>query len=110
MTSQTTVTLPAGTVLVTTKSITVKGHTIEAQTTVTLGEEVEVEVGAGADNTLPGGGRPGQGGRPDNSLPGGQGGRPDNTLPGSQPGVDNTLPGSGARPGNELPETPTPKK
>ena len=33
------------------------------------------------------------GGRPDNSLPGGQGGRPDQGLPGHQPYPDQGLPG-----------------
>jgi hypothetical protein len=53
----------------------------------------------GINNSLPG-----QGGRPDQGLPGherpvdpgyGQGGygRPDQGLPGSQPGIDNSLPG-----------------
>jgi hypothetical protein len=89
MTSKTTVTLPAGTVLSTTKELTLPGgHTVAAHTEVTLGEEVEVEVGAGPGNELPGS-RPGggQGGQPGNELPG-QGstpGRPDNTVPGAQP-------------------------
>ena len=43
-------------------------------------------------------GIPGQGNRPDNSLPGGQGGRPDNTLPGQG--------GSGNRPDQGLPQPP----
>jgi hypothetical protein len=59
------------------------------------------------DNTLPGGqgGRPDQGlpGQPDNTLPGGSGGRPDQGLPGSQPGPDNTLPGAPGRPDQGLP-------
>ena len=84
--NKTTVTLPAGTVLTTTKELTLPGgHTVAAQTQVTLGEEVEVEVGAGPGQELPGS-RPG-GGQPDQGLPG-QGstpGRPDNTTPGAQP-------------------------
>jgi hypothetical protein len=59
------------------------------------------------DNTLPGGqgGRPDQGlpGQPDQGLPGGSGGRPDQGLPGSQPKPDQGLPGSGARPDQGLP-------
>jgi hypothetical protein len=84
------------------------------------------------DNTLPGG----QGGQPDQGLPGsqpkpdqglpGSGGRPDQGLPGSQPKPDQGLPQQGAnpnlnpdldpdlkggkRPDQELPETPKPKK
>ena len=56
MTSKTTVTLPAGTVLKTTKALNVGGHQIEAEATVTLGSAVTAEVGAGEDNELPGGG------------------------------------------------------
>jgi hypothetical protein len=86
--SKTTVTLPAGTVLKTTKSVTVQGHTIQAETTVTLGEEVSVDVGTEPGNELPGGGGGGgAGNRPSNELPGQQ--------PGSRPGVDNTLPPTG---------------
>jgi hypothetical protein len=49
--------------------------------------------GGRPDNTLPGGGA-----RPDQGLPGGQGGRPDNTLPGGQPRPDQDLPQQGANP------------
>ena len=66
--------------------------------------------GGRPDNSLPGGLPPGAVQLPvfpfdptiDNSLPG-SGGRPDNTLPGSQPGVDNTLPGSPTYPSQGLP-------
>jgi hypothetical protein len=58
MTQKTTLTLPAGTVLTTTKAVDVGGHHIEASTEVTLGAAVTVTLGDKVDNELPEGGKP----------------------------------------------------